>query len=219
MQIDNNTNPELAAALFYLLGEPVPHDPKLEKEAGQIWDSTDDREQLLLKIVELCGKPVEPMELYLCEKAYSWLGRNYCRQTIQLAELYLEGGGWDALSGRTEMVEGIRVDHGDSRRAGVLLDLAKAQEEIGKLRESYSNYLQAYELVPYNAMVVIKAAEVLLRFRGRTEAINFLLQQRSSPYYEPIKYRDPAGKIQHNEIFKELLESYILKMQKTNTEI
>jgi tetratricopeptide (TPR) repeat protein len=218
MQTDNKKDSELAAALFYLLGEPVPHDPKREREAGQIWDSTDNREQLLLKIIELCGDPTEPMELYLCEKAYSWLGKNYCRQTIQFAKLYLESDGWDALSGKTEMVEGIQVDHGDSRRAGVLVDLAKAQEELGALRESYSNYLQAYELVPYNAMIVIKAAEVLFRFRGRTEALNFLLQQRSSPYYEPIKYRDPTGKIMRNEVFKELLESYILKIQKKGIE-
>lgn len=217
MQNDINTNPELAAALLYLLGEPVPHDPKLEREAGRIWESTEDREQHLLKIIELCGRPAGPMELYLCEKAYSWLGKSYCRQTIQFAEHYLESDGWDALSGRVEMVEGIQVDYGESRRAGVLIDLAKAQEEIGELKESYSNYLRAYELVPYNAMVVIKAAEVLLRFRGRTETLNFLLQQRGSPYYEPIKYRNPAGKIQRNEVFKELLESYILKLQKKST--
>lgn len=214
MQNENNKNPELAAALFYLLGEPVPHDPKLEKEAGQIWKASDNREQNLMKIIELCGKPDSPMELYLCEKAYSWLGKNYCRQTIQFAERYLESDGWDDLCGRTEIVEGIQVDYEESRRAGVLIDLAKAQEEIGELKEAYSNCLRAYELVPYNAMVVIKAAEVLLRFRGHTETLNFLLQQRSSPYYEPIKYKDPTGKIQRNEVFKELLESYILKLQK-----
>lgn len=219
MQIDHNTNPELAAALFYLLGELVPHDPKLEKEAGEIWRSTDDREQLLLKIIALCGEPAEPMELYLCEKAYSWLGRKYCRQTIQFAKLYLESEGWDALSGRTEMVEGILVDYGESRQAGVLMDLAKAQEEAGELKESYSHYLQAYDLVPYNAMVVIKAAEVLLRFRGRTETLNFLLQQRSSPYYDPVKYKDSTGKLHRNEVFKELLDSYILKMQQKITEV
>ncbi|QAT49823.1 hypothetical protein EQM14_08545 [Caproiciproducens sp. NJN-50] len=219
MQNDNNKNPELAAALLYLLGEPVPHDPKLEKEAGQIQNVAGGHEELFLRIIELCGKPAGPMELYLCEKAYSWLGKNYCRQTIQFAERYLESDGWEDLSGRMEMVEGIQVDYGESRRAGVLIDLAKAQEEIGELRESYSNYLRAYELVPYNAMAVIKAAEVLLRFRGRTETLNFLLQQRGSPYYDPIKYRDPTGKIQWNGIFKELLESYILKLQKRKTEI
>ncbi|MCI1964873.1 MAG: hypothetical protein LKJ17_01860 [Oscillospiraceae bacterium] len=218
MQIENSKNPELAAALLYLLGEPVPHDPKLEKEAGQIWRSTEQREQLFLTVVELCGDPAEPRELYLCEKAYSWLGKEYCRQTIQFAERYLESDGWDALSGRTEVVEGIHVDYGEARQAGVLIDLAKAQEELGNLRESYSNYLRAYELAPYHAMTVLKAAEVLTRFHGRTEAMNFLLQQRSSPYYEPIKYRDSAGTVKRNEIFKELLESYILKLQKNGSE-
>lgn len=218
MENDRRTDPELAAALFYLLGEPVPHDPNLEKEAGQIWKSTENREQLLLKIIELCGEPVEPRELYLCEKAYSWLGKNYCRQTIRFAKRYLESGGWDALSGRVELVEGIEVDYGDSRRASVLVDLAKAQTESGRFREAYSNYLQAYDLIPYNAMIAIKAAEVLSRLRGQEEAMNFLLQQRSSPYYEPIKYRNSAGELKHNGVFKELIESYILKLQKQDME-
>ena len=219
MESENTVNPELAAALFYLLGEPVPHNPKLEKTAGRIWDATDDREQLLLKIIELCGNSTEPRELYLCEKAYSWLGRNYCRQTIQYAHRYLESKGWDALSGRTEMVEGIQVDHGDSRKAGVLIDLAKALQETGRLEEAYSTYLQAYDLVPYNAMVVIKAAEVLSSIRGRQEALNFLLQQRSSLYYEPVKYRDSAGKICRNGVFRDLIEAQILKLQEKNTQL
>lgn len=218
MKSDTHTDPELAAALFYLLGEPVPHDPKLEKTAGAMWDSTDSKEKLLLKIIELCGDSVEPRELYLREKAYSWLGKNYCRQTIEYARRYLESAGWEALSGRTEKVEGILIDYGDSRRAGVFIDLAKALEETGSLEEAYSNYLQAYDLMPYNAMVVIKAAEVLLRSRGRQEALNFLLQQRHSLYYDPIKYRDAAGKIHRNDVFQNLLEAHILKLQGKSAE-
>ncbi|MFU0833186.1 MAG: hypothetical protein ACFWUC_09690 [Oscillospiraceae bacterium] len=115
-------------------------------------------------------------------------------------------------------VEGIMIDYGDSHRAGVFIDLAKALEEVGSLEEAYSNYLQAYELMPYNAMVVIKAAEVLSRSRGREEALNFLLQQRHSLYYDPIKYRDAAGKIHQNAVFQNLLESHILKLQGKSTE-
>ncbi|MVB11560.1 hypothetical protein CAFE_22800 [Caprobacter fermentans] len=213
MGFGDTVNPELAAALFYLLGESVPHDPKLEKEAGSIWDSLNDRQQLLLKIIELCGEPVEPRELYLCEKAYSWLGGSYCRQTIQFATRYLDSEGWDALSGRAEIVEGIQVDYGESRRAGVLIDLAKALEETGRLEEAYSKYLDAYDLAPYNAMIAVKAAEVLSISRGRKEALNFLLQQRSSLYYEPVKYKDSAGNVHRNKVFQELIESQIIKMR------
>jgi tetratricopeptide (TPR) repeat protein len=218
MTSTTHADPELAAALFYLLGEPVPHDPKLERTAGEIRNSINNKEKLLLKIIELCGNSSEPRELYLCEKAYSWLGKKYCRQTIQYAKRYLESAGWDALSGRTEKNEGIVIDYGDARRAGVFIDLAKALEETGNLEEAYSNYLHAYDLEPYNAMVVIKAAEVLLRSRGREEALNFLFQQRHSLYYDPIKYRDSAGKIHRNEVFKDLLEAHIRKLQGKSTE-
>ena len=213
MENEKKNDPELAAALFFLLGEPVPHDPKLEKAAGEIQKNTDDRQKLLLRVIELCGEPTAPQTLYLCEKAYSWLGKTYSRETIRLAKAYLEGEEWDALSSKIEMVDGIEIDHRDEHRAGVLIDLARAQEGVGALEEAYSNYLQAYDLEPYNAMVVVKAAEVLSRLRGREEALNFLLQQRSSLYYEPVKYRDSLGRVRRNEVFRELVEAHILKLQ------
>lgn len=213
MENEKKADPELAAALLFLLGEPVPHDPKLEKAAGEIQKATDDRQKLLSEVIELCGEPTTPQTLYLCEKAYSWLGKGYSRETVRLAKAYLEGEEWDALFGRTEVVDGIQVDRGDASRAGVLIDLAGAQEGIGALEEAYSNYRQAYELEPYNAMVVVKAAEVLSKLRGREEALNFMLQQRSSLYYEPVKYHDSLGRLRRNEVFRELIEAHILKLQ------
>lgn len=213
METEKKKDPELAAALFYLMGETVPHDPKLEKTAGEIFNHAGDRKKLLLTIVSLCGEPSTPQELYLCEKAYSWLGKDYCSQTIRCASGYLNGEEWDALSGRTEVVDGILIDYGDVRRAGVLMDLANAQEETGSAEAAYSNYLHAYSLEPYNAMAVIKAAEILSHSRGRQEALNFLLQQRNSLYYDPVKYKDSQGNVHRNEVFKELIEAHVLKLQ------
>lgn len=209
----DHPDPELAAALLFLLGEPVPHDPKLESDAGKIVEEAGDREKLLLGIAALCGGPETPRKLYLREKAYSRLGKKYCRETVRCASEYLEGEGWSALSRGTEEQDGIEVDSGDARRAGVLLDLAAAQEEAGELEAAYSSYLEAYELAPHNAMVAVKASDVLSRLRGRGEALNFLLEQRRALYYEPVRYRDSLGRVHRNAVFRDLIEAHILKLQ------
>ena len=211
--MEKKDDPGLAAALLFLTGEPVPHDPKLESAAGKIMDETADRKELLLRIAGLCGGPETPQKLYLLEKAYAGLGKDYCRQTVRYASEYLKGEGWGALSRGTEELDGIPTDTGDARRAGVLLDLAAAQEESGEYEAAYESCLEAYELTPYNAMVAVKAADLLFRLRGRGEALNFLLEQRGALYYEPVRYRDSLGRIHRNEVFRDLIEAHLLKLR------
>lgn len=210
-------DPDLAAAILFLLGEPVPHDPKLESPAGERIASARNREELLLQVVALCGNPDTPRKLYLCERACGRLGKKYRGETIRFASAYLKGQEWEELPRRTEVLDGIPVNERDALRAGVLLDLAAAQEEAGEDEAAYSSYLSAGELVPHNAMVVVKAADVLARARGRKEALNFLLGQRGALYYEPVRYRDSLGAVRRNCVFRDLLEAQIRKLREEET--
>lgn len=207
-------DPGLAATILFLLGEPVPHDPKRESEAGKRIDFAASRENVLLEAVALCGRPDTPGRLYLCEKAASRLGKPYCRETIRLADQYLKGEEWAGLPRGAEVLDGISVDDRDALRAGVLLDLAAAREEAGEGESAYSAYLAAYELIPHNAMVAVKAADLLARIRGRKEALNFLLEQRGAFYYKPVRYRDSFGNIRWNGVFRDMIEAQIRKLLK-----
>lgn len=206
-------NLDLAAALFFLLGEAVPHSTDFEKEASGMIDEIKDREKLLLKIIQLCGTPHTPKQLYLLEKAYSWLGKKYDKETVEFAGRYLHTEGWDELPKRIKAENGISVNHAAAHRASVFIDLAKAQEGLEHLDLALSNFQTAYQLEPYNAMAAIKIADVLTKMRGKEEALQFLIQQKGSIYYSPVKYTDAFGTVHHNDLFKQLLDAHILKLK------
>lgn len=207
------SNEDLAAALFFTLGESVPYHSSLLDEADRLRNEIKDREAILLKIVELCGEPTTPKQLYLIEKAYSWLGKKYYNKVIQYAGEYLHTEGWSELPSRTKEENGISIHYAAVQRASVLIDLAKAQEEAGKLESALFNFMEAYQLEPYSAMDAIKAADVIAKLHGREEALLFLVQQKKSKYYDSIKYTDSQGTVRHNNVFRELLDAHILKLR------
>jgi tetratricopeptide (TPR) repeat protein len=206
-------NSDLAAALFFVLGESVPHRRSLEDKANQLKDEINDREKILLKVIELCGEAQTPKQLYLIAKAYSWLGKKYYEKTIEFAGQYLHTPGWNELPSRTKEENGITVNYAAAQRASILIDLGRAQEGLGRLESALFNFMEAYRLEPYSAMNAIKAADVVAKMHGREEALMFLCQQKESAYYDPAKYTDVFGNLHHNDVFKQLLDAHILKLQ------
>ena len=206
-------DPDLAAALFYTMGFQVPHRFDREEEARRLAESIPNKEKRLLKVVSLCGVINTPREYYLALKAYSWLGAEYREEVARYAVAYLNTPGWSELPHSTVTENGILVDQRATVRASVLVDLAQAQDAGGKHEAAVSNFMEAYRLEPYNAMHVIKAADIIERTRGREEALQFLLQQKSgSSYYTPVKYKDGAGNVCRNDTFKRLLDAHIRKL-------
>ncbi len=206
-------NIDLAAALFFVLGETVPHRRSLEDEANRLKDEIKDREKILLKVIELCGEAQTPKQLYLIAKAYSWLGKKYYEKTVLFAGQYLHTSGWEELPNRTKEEDGITVNYAAAQRASVLIDLARAQEGLGRLEPALFNFMEAYRLEPYSAMDAIKAADVVVKLHGKEEALMFLRQQKESAYYVPAKYIDVFGNSRRNDVFKQLLDAHILKLQ------
>ena len=78
---------ELAAALFDLVGGPVPHPYEQEEEARALAKQLGDRSKVLLKVIELCKTPTTPEQLYLTARAYSFLGGPYAEETERYAPI------------------------------------------------------------------------------------------------------------------------------------
>lgn len=205
---------ELAAALFYLLGEPVPHDSSREAQAATIKEQFSDTKQALLKVVELCGEPHTAQEFYLCAKACSWLGRQYDSMTVQFANAYLVSSGWNALPSGTKTENGIPINLSDRYQDGVLADLGGAYAGLGQFVTARSAYLKAYDLEPYNVMYAIEASNTLVQLGRALEAYDFLLLQKKNPYYKPTKYRDEFGEMNYNYFFRESLDQQIEKLNR-----
>jgi tetratricopeptide (TPR) repeat protein len=207
------SNEELAAALLWALGENVPHDRALEAEANRQKAEKASREELLQKVILMCSNPITPMQLYLTAKAYSLLGSGFYSQTIQFMREYLKSGGWDKLSGRSVMENGILINHLCMLRAADLTVLARAQENSGKLEDALESFSEAYHFEPYRAMHAVKVADLLVKLHGREEALLFLRHQKQSRYYSPIKYTDTLGEVRRNDEFRRLIDAHILKIE------
>lgn len=206
---------ELAAALFSeLSGEFVPHDPALEEPARGLLEQRRDPETLLLKIIGLCGEPKTPRQSYLCAAAYSRLGERYAEETIRCAENYLNSPGWNELEEREWTEGGISIRGADACRASLYCALAAAREAKDDLKGAYSALLKAYALEPYRGDTMTKAADLLAALRGKREALDFVLEQRNSRYFKPVRYTDSFGKPQRNESFRKQLESEAEKLRK-----
>lgn len=206
-------DPNLAAAIFVTLGGNLPNRFEREEEARRIAEEIPDREKRLKYIIALCADPDSPQSLYLTAKAYSWLGDAYRKEIIRYCTAYLQGEPWKGLPHGTVVEDGITVYRPARSRASVLIDLAQAQDADGQASAALSSFLEAYRLEPYNPMPAIKAAGILERLHGRTEAIQFLRQQKSSVFYQPVKYTDTQGNRTQNDSFRQLLDAYLLKLE------
>lgn len=144
-----NPDFELAAALFSLLGEPVPHPPGLDAEAERLKREAADKWELYQHILHLCGNPESPEQEFLCAKVYGRMGKEHSGDVIRCAEAYLHSKGWEALGQTSREEDGIRVEGEASSRASLLLDLAAAYESAEQMEQAYSCARKAYLLEPY----------------------------------------------------------------------
>lgn len=204
-------NFELAAALFSLVGERIPHDSQWDPEAERLEREESDEEKLFPEVLRLCGEPLVPKQLYLCARVYGRMGKKYVPDVIRCAEAYFKTDGWKELAGGIWKENGIPVDSGNFYKAALFSDLASAYETESHTEKAYSSARKAYLLEPYRAEYVGKAADLLSRLCGGREALDFLTEQKNSPYYRPAYYVDAFGNRQKNDRFRRQLDAEIGK--------
>jgi tetratricopeptide (TPR) repeat protein len=206
---EKGKNVELAAALLSAEGAAVEHDRAFDMDAEKIKDHAAGMKEVLERVITLCGTPETPREYYICTKAYSELGDN-CK-AISCARAYLADSSGDLFNYTTADEDGIAVNGGEAKRAGIMMDLASALENTGDNEGAYHYYSEAYRLQPYDAMAAVKCADVIAKLNGRKEALDFLLEQKLGGYYEPVAYTDALGEKRKNDLFKQLIDAHILK--------
>lgn len=212
--MSGKTDVELAAALFSLMGEELPHDRQKEAEAAQRRKQMPDDRQALLSILALCGKPETPQQLYICAKAYSWLGVAYSEKAAQAIEAYLASPGWSGLPSGTVTEEGIRVSLRVRQQANLYLDLGSAYAAEENLEKAASAYMKAYDLEPYRILCAVNVSNLLVRRGKKKEAMKFLVQQKKMPYYRTQHFHDKNGQMCYNTFFRDSLNRQIEKLKK-----
>lgn len=208
------TDVELAAALFSLMGEELPHDRQKDAAAAELRKQIPDGRQALQSILALCGEPETPRQLYICAKAYSWLGPTYSEKAVQTIEAYLASYGWDDLPSGTVVEDGIQISLRVRQRANLYLDLGSAYAAGGNLEKAASAYMSAYGLEPYRILCAVEVSNLLVRRGKKSEAIEFLIQQKKTPYYRTQRFRNENGEMCYNTFFHDTLNLQIEKLKK-----
>ena len=131
----------------------------------------------------------------------------------EVAARYLQGSPWQALPSGIAEQNGLKFDRAAAVRADLLRDMAQAELILGNVRDAHSHYMAACRLEPHNAMNYVKAAEAVEKQSGREEALRFLREQRKNAWFTPVKYRDSAGRLCTNDLFQELLNANIRKLE------
>lgn len=83
-------NPDLALKLFETLSVSTGTLTGSEKRIiDDILRTCKDRQDVLNKVVEICGEPNTSQQRYIYAMAYSWSNKEYRRRAIKYLEMYL----------------------------------------------------------------------------------------------------------------------------------
>ena len=133
---------------------------------------------------------------------------------MQSIEAYLVFRGWDALPSGTDMGDGIRISLQVRQRANLYLDLGAAYAAGGHLDKAASAYMNAYGLEPHRILCAVEVSNLLVRRGKKGEAIEFLIQQKKTPYYHTQRFRNVNGEMCYNTFFRDTLDRQIDKLKK-----
>jgi tetratricopeptide (TPR) repeat protein len=163
-----NSNIDLAEKLFAtLLLSNRNASEKEKREIEKILKQCPTRQDLLNKVIELCGTPITPRQRYLIAKAYAWSKAEYRKQAIVHIEHYLNNPLYEGAYTGHHHMHGNRMFTLDEEKNIHLADmysyLGKAYEGEYEFNKALVCYKKEQELVPFWAAPYCRIASVLIK--------------------------------------------------------
>lgn len=183
-------NVELASQLFktQMLGGNIDKKyrcqvNKILKECTPKGDKYPERQQVLLKIINLIGEPKTPKERFLVAKAYAWSRVNYRQQAIKYLELYLNNNLYSEIintySANNSYQEGLK--HHLSEMYGYLGKAYIGEYNFDKALSVYEYMINNFPDSPPSYM---GKCEVLTKQNRLHECHDWLISCKKLPYYK-----------------------------------
>ncbi|MDD6807924.1 MAG: DnaD domain protein [Oscillospiraceae bacterium] len=178
-------NPDLALKLFETLS--VSTGTLTQKEQSVINDilsTCKTRQDILNKVVEICGEPNTSQKRYIYAMAYSWSNKEYRKKAIKYLELYLSNPLYEDVylnrfSYYNEPIESRKNNHLNSMHQ----TLGEIYEKEYDFDNALINYEKAIQYDPYNPITYRKKVGTLIKMNKIEEAIIFLDIIKKSKYY------------------------------------
>lgn len=214
-------NPDFALKLFQstliLGGGNIT--PQEEKKIKSIAEKCKSRQELLNKIIEICGTPTTPKARYVCAMAYSWSNKEYREKAVESLNLYLNNELYEgayknvshaSFAGRKFSLEEERNIH----ISNMLNSLGKKYEELYQFEEALNCYEKAHILDPYQGTQLHYIAKVYIKM-NRLEEIKIRMEkEKQSNYYEPVKYKTILDKEYIENSYKMNVDSILEDINK-----
>lgn len=182
----NVDNTELASQLFdtQIVGSNV--DRKYQKQIFKILkDCTSngskypERQQVLLKIIDLIGEPKTSKERFIVAKAYAWSRSNYNDKAIKYLELYLSNDLYSEAMNKSYSLK-ERTKYHLSEMYGYL---AKAYIKNYDFEKALSVYQFLIDKYPDDVPSYMGKCETLIKLNHLEECHSWLLNCKKSKYY------------------------------------
>ncbi len=211
-------NVDLAEQLFNtLLVSASFGNSVLDKDVEYLLSQCKTRQEILDKIIELCGEPNTPKQRYLLAKAHAWSKVSHRKLAIKYLELYLNNDLYEnnykehhhSLGDKYFSIEEEKNIH----IAEICNYLGKAYEGEYEFDKALMYYKKELELTPFWPAAYCHVGGILIKQNKLIEAMDFYLRAKKSPYYKPVKYKDFFGKTQTDSTFKKVIDDHLADLK------
>lgn len=224
-------NVDLAEQLFntQVLGETVDsiykHQVnKILKQCTPKNKQYPERQQVLLKVIDLIGEPATPKERFLVAKAYSWSRVEYREKAIHYLELYLNNELYkEAYIHQFRNIndtEEIQKKYHLNEMYGYLAKAYIGTYDLAKALEIYEYLISIF---PKHPLAYRGKCECLIKQNKLKECYNWLIEVQKLPYYKlNKKYSETAPENWFyytinsllNDVTEKLDNNYVYKSRK-----
>lgn len=182
-----SNNPDLALKLFDTIAVSTGNNNNNiieQKLINDILKECKSRQEILNKVIEICGVPKTPKQRYIYAKAYLWSNKKYRKKAIYYTELYLSNQLYDDIYlHRFRYYDQPLEERKNEHISDLYLDLAKVYEKMYIFDKAILNSEIAIELVPYCPLAYRTKVSCLIKDNKIDEAINYLKDVKKSKYY------------------------------------
>lgn len=160
---------------------------KILKQCTPPKEKYPEKQQVLLKCINLIGEPKTPKERYLVAISYAWSRTQYREFAIKYLNLYLNNNLYvEIYSHRNYKINGKSTLEENKKHHLVEMYnyLGKSYIGIYDFENALNSYEKAINIMPQNPVGYFGKTEVLVKQNKLQECQYWLLECQKSPYYK-----------------------------------
>jgi len=205
---------KLFATLFISTGSMS---EKGKRQIAIILKQCPTQQDIINKVIELCGEPITSRQRYLYAKAYALSKVEYRKLAIKYLELYLNNPLYeDAFKNYHHSLGDKQFSLAEERNihlSEMYYCLGKAYDGEYGFDKALDYYQKEQSLIPFYPAPYCHICSILIKQNKLSEAMGTYLVAKKSPHYKPFKHKNMLGKLYTEDTFKKVIDNHIIELQ------